>query len=48
MDKEYQKLLTIGPMCRYAEDLKASLKIMAGENAVALNLDSEVYVAFFI
>lgn len=28
--KEY---LSLGPMCRYAEDLKPMLKIMAGPNA---------------
>lgn len=41
-DKEFQKLLTIGPMSRSARDLKLSLQIMAGDNAVDLNLDTKV------
>lgn len=41
-DKEFQKLLTIGPMSRYAQDLKPALKIMAGVNADILKLDEMV------
>ncbi|XP_065214164.1 fatty-acid amide hydrolase 2-B-like isoform X2 [Planococcus citri] len=41
-DKEFQKLLNIGPMSRYAQDLKPALKIIAGSNADALNLDQTV------
>ena len=28
-----EEYLSLGPMCRYAEDLKPMLKIMAGPNA---------------
>ncbi|XKL67283.1 hypothetical protein PGB90_002774 [Kerria lacca] len=38
----YQKLLCLGPICRYAEDLKPMLKILAGEKADTLNLDTPV------
>lgn len=41
-DKEFQKLITIGPMTRYAEDLKLAVKIMAGPMTDVLNLDEEV------
>lgn len=37
-----QKLLSVGPMCRYATDLKPMLKVMAGENAKKLKLDQNV------
>ncbi|CAG12809.1 unnamed protein product, partial [Tetraodon nigroviridis] len=37
--KEY---LSLGPMCRYAEDLKPMLKIMAGPNAHMLSLNASV------
>ncbi|KAM9325913.1 fatty-acid amide hydrolase 2 [Gastrophryne carolinensis] len=36
------ELLCTGPMCRYAEDLTVSLKVMAGKNAEKLSLDQEV------
>ncbi|KAL5011058.1 hypothetical protein ScPMuIL_013363 [Solemya velum] len=35
-------LLSTGPMCRYAEDLKPMLQIMAGNNARMLKLDQKV------
>lgn len=41
-DENFQKFLTIGPMVRFAEDLKPTLKILAGEKAEQLNLDKEV------
>lgn len=41
-DENFQKFLTIGPMARFAEDLKPTLKILAGEKADQLNLDKEV------
>lgn len=37
-----QKLLSVGPMCRYATDLKPMLKVMAGKNANKLKLDKTV------
>lgn len=40
----YQKLLCLGPICRYAEDLKPMLKILAGEKADTLNLDTPVRI----
>ncbi|KAM7309384.1 hypothetical protein ISCGN_013015 [Ixodes scapularis] len=36
------KLITPGPMCRYAEDLLPVLRVMAGQNAAALGLDKPV------
>ena len=36
------ELLTTGPMCRYAEDLLPSLRIMAGSSASKLRLDTKV------
>ncbi|KAI4457696.1 fatty-acid amide hydrolase [Holotrichia oblita] len=41
-DDLYRNYLIIGPMARYAEDLKPLLKIMSGPNAHTLNLDEEV------
>lgn len=41
-DKEFQKLLNIGPITRSARDLKLALKIMAGDNAAVLDLDKQV------
>ncbi|GJQ74757.1 hypothetical protein Trydic_g21604 [Trypoxylus dichotomus] len=38
----FQSYLTIGPMARYAEDLKPLLKIISGPNAHLLKLDEEV------
>ncbi|KAG8006088.1 Fatty-acid amide hydrolase 2-A [Nibea albiflora] len=37
--EEYE---SVGPMCRYAEDLLPMLKIMAGPNAQMLSLDTKV------
>ncbi|XP_014775321.1 fatty-acid amide hydrolase 2 isoform X1 [Octopus bimaculoides] len=39
---QQKELLCVGPMCRYAEDLKPMLRIMAGENAKKLKLDEPV------
>ncbi|XP_029825892.3 fatty-acid amide hydrolase 2-B [Ixodes scapularis] len=36
------RLITPGPMCRYAEDLLPVLRVIAGENAAALGLDKPV------
>ncbi|KAK9702943.1 Amidase [Popillia japonica] len=41
-DDLFQNRLVIGPMARYAEDLKPLLKIMAGNNVQKLHLDDEV------
>ena len=41
-DKEFQKLLTIGPISRSACDLKLALQIMAGEKSIELKLDTKV------
>lgn len=41
-DKNFSNFLVIGPMARYAEDLKPLLKIMSGERAPELRLDEEV------
>lgn len=40
--EEQNSFLGIGPMCRFAVDLKPTLKIIAGENAKLLNLDAPV------
>lgn len=45
-DKEFQKLLTIGPMTKHARDLKLTLKVMAGANADVLKLSEEVHTDF--
>ncbi|CAG2181349.1 unnamed protein product, partial [Oppiella nova] len=37
-----QELLSIGPMCRYACDLKPMLKVMAGSSGAKLELDKAV------
>lgn len=42
---EQKSFLGVGPMSRYAIDLKPSLKIMAGQNASKLNLDEPVDVS---
>lgn len=39
---EREKLLTVGPMCRYACDLRPLLKILADNQAPKLNLDQPV------
>ncbi|XP_065221533.1 fatty-acid amide hydrolase 2-A-like [Planococcus citri] len=42
-DEAWQKRNSIGPLCRYAEDLKLVLAVMAGEkNSSSLNLDQKV------
>lgn len=40
-----QQFLCTGPMCRYADDLKPLLMVMAGESAASLNLDDPVDVS---
>lgn len=37
----FQRWLAVGPMARFACDLKPMLKVMAGEKAILLNLDEE-------
>lgn len=39
---EREKLLGVGPMCRYASDMKPLLKILAGERLDKLKLDEPV------
>ncbi|CAH0388601.1 unnamed protein product [Bemisia tabaci] len=41
---DFQKVLCIGPMTRYAEDLTPMFKILAGDKASSLNLDHKVPV----
>lgn len=41
-EKEIQKILVVGPICRYAKDLPILMKIMAGPNKELLNLDTPV------
>ncbi|KAK7573428.1 hypothetical protein V9T40_010619 [Parthenolecanium corni] len=43
-DKEFQKLLTIGPMSRHAGDLRLALEVMAGDGASDLRLRTPVNV----
>ncbi|XP_078045638.1 fatty-acid amide hydrolase 2 [Augochlora pura] len=40
--EDQAQLLAIGPMCRYAQDLKPTLKILANKNAHLLRLDEDV------
>ncbi|ETN67244.1 amidase [Anopheles darlingi] len=42
LSEEQQSFLGIGPMCRYATDLKPMLRIIADENAAKLRLDEPV------
>ncbi|XP_075220056.1 fatty-acid amide hydrolase 2-like isoform X2 [Lycorma delicatula] len=39
---DFENFLCVGPMTRYAEDLKLLLKTIAGKNAEALKLDEKV------
>uniref|UniRef100_A0A1B6DIM6 Amidase domain-containing protein n=1 Tax=Clastoptera arizonana TaxID=38151 RepID=A0A1B6DIM6_9HEMI len=41
----FEKFLTVGPIVRYAEDLKPIMKIMAGDKAKDLRLDEEVDIS---
>uniref|UniRef100_A0A336M0I7 CSON005684 protein n=1 Tax=Culicoides sonorensis TaxID=179676 RepID=A0A336M0I7_CULSO len=41
-DKVIEKILALGPLCRYAKDLPLLLKIMAGDNAELADLDTPV------
>lgn len=43
--EEHEKLLAIGPMCRYATDLAPILKVIAGKNAAKLKLDTKVEIS---
>lgn len=43
--EDQDRLLGIGPMCRYATDLAPLLKVLAGENASMLNLDAKVDIS---
>ncbi|XP_043274619.1 fatty-acid amide hydrolase 2-A [Venturia canescens] len=43
--EDQDRLLGIGPMCRYATDLAPILKVLAGENASMLNLDEKVDIS---
>ncbi|KAJ3585025.1 hypothetical protein NHX12_013748 [Muraenolepis orangiensis] len=38
----YEEYLSVGPMCRYAEDLLPMLRVMAGPNAHRLSLSEKV------
>ncbi|XP_035891461.1 fatty-acid amide hydrolase 2-B-like [Anopheles stephensi] len=42
-DEKFARLLTVGPMARYAKDLPTLLHIMAGPNAARLRLDESVH-----
>uniref|UniRef100_A0A182MVM3 Amidase domain-containing protein n=1 Tax=Anopheles culicifacies TaxID=139723 RepID=A0A182MVM3_9DIPT len=42
-DEKFSRLLTVGPMARYAKDLPTLLHIMAGPNAARLRLDESVH-----
>lgn len=39
---QQKDMLSVGPICRHAEDLAPLLKIMAGKNADLLRLDEPV------
>lgn len=44
--EDQDRLLAIGPMCRYAQDLLPALKVLAGkENAETLRLDTKVDIS---
>ncbi|CAN8018824.1 unnamed protein product [Ixodes persulcatus] len=42
LGENQRRLGSPGPMCRYARDLDVALRVMAGENAARLRLDSPV------
>lgn len=42
---DQDQLLAIGPMCRYAQDIALTLKILANENADLLKLDQKVDIS---
>jgi fatty acid amide hydrolase 2 len=39
---DQDQLLAIGPMCRYAQDMRLTLKILANKNSDLLKLDQKV------
>nr|CAD7439051.1 unnamed protein product [Timema bartmani] len=41
-DPAFEKLLVVGPITRYSEDLRPMLKVMAGDSASKLRLDEKV------
>ncbi|KRT83731.1 amidase, partial [Oryctes borbonicus] len=41
-DKRFSEYLVIGPLTRYVEDLKLTLKVLAGSKALRLRLDEQV------
>lgn len=43
--EDQDRLLSIGPMCRYAQDLLPTLKILANKNADLLRLDEKVDIS---
>lgn len=43
-DKEFLKMITIGPMSRFAEDLELGIKALAGSSVDILNLDKQVNI----
>lgn len=43
--KEQDRLLAIGPMCRYAQDLLPILKVLTNENRGVLRLDDKVDIS---
>ncbi|CAB3366495.1 Hypothetical predicted protein [Cloeon dipterum] len=44
-DPNFLKYLVIGPMARYAEDLRPMVKVLSGENAAKLRLDEKVDIS---
>ncbi|CAG5041222.1 unnamed protein product [Parnassius apollo] len=44
-DENFSKFLTVGPMCRFAEDLPLLMNVMAGEKRHLLNLDQPVDIS---
>nr|XP_033341813.1 fatty-acid amide hydrolase 2 [Megalopta genalis]XP_033341823.1 fatty-acid amide hydrolase 2 [Megalopta genalis]XP_033341832.1 fatty-acid amide hydrolase 2 [Megalopta genalis]XP_033341838.1 fatty-acid amide hydrolase 2 [Megalopta genalis]XP_033341847.1 fatty-acid amide hydrolase 2 [Megalopta genalis] len=43
--EDQAQLLAIGPMCRYAQDLKPTLKVLANKNAYLLRLNENVDIS---
>lgn len=41
-EPNFLKYLVVGPMARYAEDLRPMVKVLSGENAEKLRLDEKV------
>lgn len=47
-EDEPETMVCHGPMCKHAEDLAPSLRVLAGDKAAQLNLDYKVCISTLI